>query len=240
VATQLLNLARSQPAVIADGHHRYETALRYRDERRMTRSCEEDPAFDYILMLFLSTAEALTVLPTHRIARNLPDEGRGLLARAATLFDVNPVDRETLQSEYEAAALTPGGRGRIGLWTREGGAILQARESASDADAAESPPGGGGIAGRLDVAIVQSALERLADVDAEAISSGRLAYTRSAAEAMDDVDARTDGADAAFLLEPTPVSQIAAVARAGEVMPQKSTYFYPKALSGLLVNPLEW
>jgi uncharacterized protein (DUF1015 family) len=54
------------------------------------------------------------------------------------------------------------------------------------------------------------------------------------------VDDRTDGADLAFLLEATPVRAVTEVARAGEVMPQKSTYFYPKALSGLLVNPLEW
>ena len=54
------------------------------------------------------------------------------------------------------------------------------------------------------------------------------------------MDEGVDGADAAFLLEPTPVAAIASVARAGKVMPQKSTYFYPKALSGLLVNPLEW
>jgi uncharacterized protein (DUF1015 family) len=233
VATQLLTIAKAQPTLIADGHHRYETALRYRDERRMTRSCEEDPAFDYILMLFLSAAEPLTVLPTHRIARGLPHEGSGLLDRAAELFDVTPVDRARLEAEFGGAALAPGGRGRIGLWSREGGAILQSRASMGNGAT-------GGVAGKLDVAIVQAALQRLAGIDAEAIASGRLGYTRSAAEALDAVDNRTDGADAAFLLEPTPVASIAAVARAGEVMPQKSTYFYPKALSGLLVNPLEW
>ena len=224
-AAELIAIAASGPTLIADGHHRYETALRYRDERRMTRSCEEDPAFDFLLMLFLSTTEPLTVLPTHRIARALPDEGRGLVAKAAQLFDVTPADRGALQAEFDAAALAPGGRGRIGLWTRDGGAILQAR---------------GSDAGKLDVAIVQAALDRLEGIGADAVAAGRLAYTRSAADALDAVDARTDGADAAFLLEPTPVAAIAATARAGAVMAQKSTYFYPKALSGLLVNPLEW
>ena len=60
---------------IADGHHRYETALRYRDERRMTRSCEPDPPFDFLLMLFLDAADALTVLPTHRVVRGLGEDG---------------------------------------------------------------------------------------------------------------------------------------------------------------------
>ncbi len=224
-ASELIAIAASGPTLIADGHHRYETALRYRDERRMTRSCEEDPAFDFILMLFLSMTEPLTVLPTHRIARSLPDDGRGLAAKAAELFDVTPADRGALQAEFDAAALAPGGRGRIGLWTRDGGAILQAR---------------GSDAGKLDVAIVQAALERLAGIGADAVAAGRLSYTRSAADALDAVDSRADGADAAFLLEPTPVAAVAATARAGAVMPQKSTYFYPKALSGLLVNPLEW
>ncbi len=228
VAAQLVAIAKAQPTLIADGHHRYETALRYRDERRMTRSCEEDPAFDYILMLFLATAEPLTVLPTHRIARDLAGQGGGLLERARDLFDVAPLDSDRLRAEFDGAALAPGGRSRIGLWTREGGAILTPRA------------GSGTASDALDVAIVQSALDRLAGIDADAIAQGRLAYTRSASEAIDAVDHRLDGADAAFLLEPTPVASIAAVAAAGQVMPQKSTYFYPKALSGLLVNPLEW
>jgi uncharacterized protein (DUF1015 family) len=67
-----------------------------------------------------------------------------------------------------------------------------------------------------------------------------VSFTKSAAEALDAVDAAVDGIDAAFLLEPTPVASIAAVAAEGDVMPQKSTYFYPKALTGLVINPLEW
>ena len=230
VAAELISLAKAGPILIADGHHRYETALRYRDERRMTRSCEEDPAFDYLLMLFLSTAEPVTVLPTHRIVHDLADRGSGLIEDAGGLFGVAPASREALRSEFEKAALAPGGRGRIGLWTRTGGAILTPRPSAAATAAATT----------LDVAIVQSALQTLAGIDADAIAAGRLAYTRSAGDALDAVDDRTDGADAAFLLEPTPVDQIAGTARGGQVMPQKSTYFYPKALSGLLVNPLEW
>jgi uncharacterized protein (DUF1015 family) len=67
-----------------------------------------------------------------------------------------------------------------------------------------------------------------------------VAYSKSASEAIDAVDRAVDGADAVFLLEPTPVASINAVARDGDVMPQKSTYFYPKALTGLVLNPHEW
>ena len=83
------------------------------------------------------------------------------------------------------------------------------------------------------------ALERLAGIDAAGAEAGRIRYSRRAAEAMGWVDGGGDDADLAFLLEPTPASEIMAVAADGDVMPQKSTYIYPKALTGLVVNPLE-
>jgi uncharacterized protein (DUF1015 family) len=93
----------------------------------------------------------------------------------------------------------------------------------------------------LDVVLLGGALERLTGIDREAVASAnRLGFTKSVDEALDAVDRGVDGADAAFLLEPTPVDAITAVAREGGVMPQKSTYFYPKALTGLVVNPHEW
>ena len=84
------------------------------------------------------------------------------------------------------------------------------------------------------------ALDRLTGVNQDAVAAGAVAYSKSATEAIDLVNDATDGADAAFMLEPTPVAAISAVARDGDVMPQKSTYFYPKALTGLVINPHEW
>ena len=81
-------------------------------------------------------------------------------------------------------------------------------------------------------------------IDPATVEAGdRIGYTKSVAEALASVDRGMDdptAADAAFLLEPTPVTSIAAVAADGDVMPQKSTYFYPKPLTGLLINPHEW
>jgi uncharacterized protein (DUF1015 family) len=234
---ELIALAAAGPLTIADGHHRYETALRYRDERRMSRSCEEDPAFDYVLALLLESGDQpLTVLPTHRLVGGLGDAAADLPEAAAAWFDVERVaGRDELERSFGQAAVDGGGRGRFGLWTRSGGAILTARRADF---AAELPNGGAALRG-LDVTVLQVALDRLAGIDAAAIASGRLAYTRSAREALDRVDA-DDGIDAAFLLEATPVKAISAVARDGDVMPQKSTYFFPKPLSGLLINPHEW
>jgi uncharacterized protein (DUF1015 family) len=235
----LLAAASRVPMTIADGHHRYETALRYRDERRMSRSCEEDPAFDYLLTLFLeATSEPLTVLPTHRILRGLGDQGvASLRDRVAELFDVGaPVSADGLRETAQVAALSEGGAGRFGFWTRDGGLNLVARRDAFE----PFLPAGGAALRSLDVTLLGVALERLAGVDTAAVAAGAVGYTKSAAEAIDAVDARLDGADTAFLLEPTPVASIAAVAADGDVMPQKSTYFYPKALTGLVINPHEW
>jgi uncharacterized protein (DUF1015 family) len=234
----LIDAAAREPVAIADGHHRYETALRYRDERKANKTREEDPPAEYVMMLFLETAkQQLTVLPTHRIVRRLGDEGvRDLLDHAQWLFDVTPVEN---RAELEAAfgsADAPGGQGRLGLWTRNGGAILKARRG----DFAISLREGGAALRRLDVTLLQAALDRLCGIGPAAIAAGRLAYSKSISEALDWVDAGRDGADAAFLLDPTPVAEIAAVAADGDVMPQKSTYFYPKALTGLIINPHEW
>jgi uncharacterized protein (DUF1015 family) len=235
----LLGAASGGPVTIADGHHRYETALRYRDERRMTRSCEEDPAFDYILTLFVeATRQSLTVLPTHRILNGLGDEAmRRLQSGLDDLFAVRRgVEAAELLRVFEPIALARGGEGRFGLWTRSGGAFLTARPEAFEP---YLPNGGAALRG-LDVTLLGVALERLAGIGDEAVAGGAIGYAKSAGEAIAAVDAGDAGADATFLLEPTPVESISAVARDGDVMPQKSTYFYPKALSGLVINPHEW
>jgi uncharacterized protein (DUF1015 family) len=239
VVAELISIVGASHVDIADGHHRYETALRYRDERRRTSPAESDPAYDLILaLLFESTREQLTVLATHRVVRGLGDAGvDALLADVGSLFEVERTDDpDALAAAFAPAALAPGGEGRLGLWTRRGGALLRARREAF------GPwlPSGGDALRRLDVTLVGVALERLLGLDQAAVALGdRVDYTKSSEEAVAIVAGGQDGADAAFLLDPTPIAEIAAVAAAGDVMPQKSTYFYPKALSGLVLNPLE-
>jgi uncharacterized protein (DUF1015 family) len=235
----LLVAAGRRPITIADGHHRYETSLRYRDERRANKTGEADPAADYVLMLFLESAkQKLTVLPTHRVVRDLGENGvNDLLNHAEWLFDCRRIsDRGELEAAFGSVEASVGGQGRFGLWTRQGGALLKARLDAF----APSIKDGGPALRRLDVTLLQAALDRLCGIDIHGITGGRLAYTKSVNEALDWVDAAHDRADAAFLLDPTPVAEISAVAAEGDVMPQKSTYFYPKALSGLVMNPHEW
>jgi uncharacterized protein (DUF1015 family) len=155
----LRDAAGREPVTIADGHHRYETALRYRDERRMTSANEEDPPFDYVLALFMDTAaEPLLALPTHRVARAV-EGAEGLVENAGSsgLFEVDPADRAALLEAFGSAEQAPGGRGRIGLWTRAGGAVLTARR---EAFAQLLPPGGEAVR-HLDVTL--AAASRSAD-----------------------------------------------------------------------------
>ena len=226
------------PITLADGHHRYETALRYRDERVTGSTADDDPGWASILMLLLEpVAGPLTVLPTHRVAVGVGDDGVAeIRTRLGELFETErAIDRAGLEATFRAAALDPGGEGRFGLWTRGGGAILRARRGAF----APLLPSGGAALRRLDVTLAGVALERLAGIDPDAVESGRLRYTKDPGEAIRWVDERTGGADVALLLEPTPAAEIVAVAADGDVMPQKSTYIYPKALTGLVINPLE-
>jgi uncharacterized protein (DUF1015 family) len=228
---------------LADGHHRYETALRFSGERRRGRTLEEKPAWAEILMLILEPVEGpLTVLPTHRVLLGLsPAALDGFLERLPELFEVERgIDRARVLEIFDGSAEVQGGEGRMGLWIRDGGAILHARRAAF---VPWLPAGGAAVRG-LDVTLASLAIEQLAGLDATAVAEGRIAYTMDAAEAIAWVDARaaptgTHPASAALLLEPTPASEIVAVAADGDVMPQKSTYIYPKALTGLVINPLE-
>jgi uncharacterized protein (DUF1015 family) len=227
------------PITLADGHHRYETAVRYRDER-MTGAVEHDaPAWTEILMLLLEPVQGpLTVLATHRVLRGLDAAAvEGFLQGLPELFEIEArVDPQELAAAFQDPTRAHGGAGRFGLWTQQGGLILRARRSAFGGSL---PPGGRALRG-LDVTLAGIAIERLARIDADAVAEGdRIAYTHDPAEAIAWVEARNEGAAIALLLEPTPARDIVAVAADGDVMPQKTTYIYPKALTGLVINPLE-
>jgi uncharacterized protein (DUF1015 family) len=238
-AAALLAAMGAAPLTIADGHHRYETALRYRGERDSRRACESDPAWDYVMAELFEAAEAPPVLPTHRVLLDGPS-GDALLAA----FD-GLVDTEELGSPDELLARTaiPGalptpeatGTGRIGLVTGGRAWILTLRPAAFEAI---SDPGISAASRGLDVNRLATMLERLG-VDAAALAAGgRVSYVKDPAEA---VAMSTRGeASATFLLDGPPVTAVMRVAAAGEVMPQKSTFFDPKAPTGLVFGPLAW
>ena len=214
--------------LIADGHHRYETARTYRDEIG-----GEGPQ-DYTLMALTGLDDpGLTVFPTHRLLSGLADDperqellGAGLRER----FEIEEVGEDGLDP---AGAEGPGVFGYIDSHHRRA-FRLRLRDTAELdrrlADRSEAYR-------RLDAAILETVvLEGILGLSEEDVEAKRgIGYAKSVPEALGALDA---GYDAAFILRPTPVEQVRAVAGAGETMPPKSTYFFPKLLSGLVFNPV--
>ena len=212
--------------LIADGHHRYETARTYAEE------IGGEGDHRYVLMCLVSMSDpGLTVFPTHRLVGRLPDERRARLEEELERdFEVQEVDVEQVVPEGGNGTPTYG-------FLDQGGRSLQLRlgspASVERALADHSPS-----YRRLDTAV----LEKLVLEDTLGLTEDDISHQRGLAYARDLDQARqllgSGDYELAFLLRPTPIEQVQAVAQAGETMPPKSTYFYPKLLSGLLFNPL--
>jgi uncharacterized protein (DUF1015 family) len=237
---RLLGYLSRQRLFIADGHHRYETALAYQAEVRAdaahAHAVPGSLAADWIAMVLVNAElEELDIRPTHRLLLGVPADALERLARGEVEpWAAEDVDAAGAEDALADAAdgpgfvlLLPGDRAVRLTASRAALAPRLQRERLSTAVA------------RLDLAAMHaSILDDALGIDAAAVAAGeRLAYTRSAAEARRAV---ADGeAQAAILVRPTRLDDMAAVASAGDVMPQKSTYFYPKLLTGMVFNPLE-
>ncbi len=212
--------------LIADGHHRYETALAYANE------VGGEGEHRYTLASLTSLEDpGLTTFGYHRILADLADRGRRNRLEAAIRehFDVEetPLDR-----------LDPAGKPGVGVFGYlEAGGGRGLRLRLRDQRAADDALAGRSEAyRRLDAAILEELLLRgalgMSDEDLDAKRG--ISYAASADAAI----AAAEGGGAAFLLRPAPIEQVREVAAAGEVMPPKSTYFFPKLLTGLVFNPL--
>ena len=224
----LASALRQSTLFIADGHHRYETALNFRNKQRLAHpQAPPDAAFNFVLMLLVASDDpGLVILPTHRLLRDLDGfDGAVLVERFRGRATVRQMSgRTTLLEamEAEVAAHRIGVASAAGLWALD---IPRAAQAASPV-------------GALDVTTLhREVLDRELGLHEGILDSElHLSYSRNAGYVLDQVE--RSQAQAAFLLRPPRVSDVLAVARAGEVMPQKSTYFYPKPLSGIVFNPL--
>ena len=218
-----------QELLIADGHHRYETARAYAEE------VGGEGEHRFVLMYLCSLADSgLTIFPTHRLVSGLDDACRERLrATVERDFDVTPL---ASAEELEPSAATPGvafgyldsHHGRPLRLTLKGQAL------AGTALAGKPAP-----FRRLDTAVLEAVvLEGALGMSEDDISHLRgLAYSKDFDDAREAVE--SGRVEAAFFMRPTPVEQVREVAATGEPMPPKSTYFYPKVPTGLLFNPLE-
>jgi uncharacterized protein (DUF1015 family) len=223
---------RGAELLIADGHHRYETMQAYAEEVDAAGG-SADGEHHYMLMCLVALEDpGLTVFPTHRLIGGLDDERRGALERALQR------DFEIVEVPIEEIAPAPGeGPLQLGYFDRREGRAL--RLTISDQAIADAAlPGCSEAYRHLDTGVLETLLLKnaLGLSDDDIAHFNGLFYARDTAEALAMV--RSGDYDAAFLMRPTPVGQVREVAAAGENMPPKSTYFFPKLLTGLLFNPL--
>jgi len=229
---------RDKKLLIADGHHRYETALAYRNERR-AESGGSDPnaPYEFVMMTLIPMeSRGLVILPTHRIVHGLPTFDRERMLEAAGQFF--EIDRIDLRIESRSATTLLGQAGENGTAfvavTRQGPYLMRAKKNAVQDALGQLPS----LQRELDVVqLHRIMLERVLGISEEAVrNQENVRYERDAFEAISWV---RQGANVAFLMNPAKIDQVRDIAFGGEVLPQKSTDFYPKLLSGLAIYALE-
>lgn len=242
---------RDKKLIIADGHHRYETALAYRDERRSGSSVSATQGdsgaeagaapYEFAMMTFVNmNSPALLILPTHRVVHSLDSFSEESFRNSARdYFDIDEIDA-SLDAACASSILRESGRaGTSIIAVTASRAFLLHHPNFNDAKVFA------GLSVRqqaLDVVQLHKCLlEEVLHLSPESIREQRnLSYVRDAGEALSMVRGG-DGprANIAFLMNPCRMAQVRDIAFAGEVMPQKSTDFYPKLLSGLTIYALE-
>jgi uncharacterized protein (DUF1015 family) len=222
--------------IIADGHHRYETALNYRDEQRARLpDAPANAGFNYRLVTLVSMSDpGLTILPTHRLIFGYDKlSSQDLLEKAGAFFSIEQVaNRPALEARMSEAL---GDTGRIGLATA-GGTYLLTLDDVSAMDTVA--PGRTDAWKSLDVSILHELLlERVLGLTKGSIERlEHISYLRQPDRAYEQV--ASGEAQFLFLLSPTRMEQVEACTAAGEKMPQKSTDFYPKVITGLTMLPV--
>ena len=231
---------RASSLLIADGHHRYETALRYSQEA--TYAGVERPEFSHFMVFFANGDDPdLVVFPTHRHVHDLArfDFGEAQ-AGAGALFDVTALPPGASADVYtDALAKAGGARPALVMCAGDGRAVLL--QLKAQADLAGHPVLGKKVPAlrKTDVALLHMGiLEPVLGITPEMqAAKSNIWYPQDAAAALRDL--RAGKGQVLFLMNGTPVTQVREVAEAGEVMPQKSTFFYPKVLTGLAIHTLE-
>jgi uncharacterized protein (DUF1015 family) len=240
-AQAVCGLFSGKKLFIADGHHRYETGLAYREERRAARGgvVEADAGYEHILMFSAAVEDpGMVIFPTHRLVHSVAafPSAAELEDKLSRFFAITgaPADPAAAQAELAKA----GQRGNAFLLaTAAGPKILVLKDEAPLGEAVALPKEP--ALRTLDVSVLHALiLEQLLGIHREAqASQANLRYSKDFAEAM-TAPARDRSVQAAFLMNATKIDEVIAVAESGQVMPQKSTFIYPKIPSGLVLYPL--
>jgi uncharacterized protein (DUF1015 family) len=235
VLKQMTDLMQTKPLFIADGHHRYETALNYQKLRRQqTGSLTGLQPYDSVLMLLTPLEDpGLTVLPTHRVTTTTLPSVDQIKQTLGNMFDFRdfpftPSTQTQARQQFLTTLRTEGTRAPVFGLTRQG----DDQYLSLTLKPVYRPSSRASPRTKLDVSLLQQLIvTKLCPTQQE---QEAILYTKDDYEALDWVDRGTG--TGAFLLNATKVSEVQAVAAAGERMPHKSTYFYPKPLTGLVLN----
>lgn len=230
-----------QNVFIADGHHRYETCCNYRDERRKADGDPDgklDKPYNYGLITCVPMSDpGLYILPTHRLIQTAPGLSKDtFLKESAALFD----QRNATEKELCVLAEEQSGAVKFGIVFNDGSfKIITAKAQALEAMKRGAPSKSDAWRG-LDVAVLQElVLKGLLHLSEEKVLRKEgVSYTPDTRQAIAKVTAKDNAYVMGFVLRPTLIGQVSAVATGGEKMPQKSTYFYPKLLTGMVVRKL--
>ena len=236
ILTRVQQEMADKKLIIADGHHRYETALTYRNERRAS-SGHAPAAHDLVMMTFVNMdSPGLLILPTHRVVHGLESFSMDALrTRASEFFSIEEVD-PSLDAKRATAILREAAHtGTSLVAVAKDRAFLFSRPKAS---AEVFGPLSFRQQGLDVVHLHKCILERALSISPEAIlNQQNVTYIRDAQEAIQLP--RENRAQVSFLMNPVRMREVRDIAFAGEVLPQKSTDFYPKLLSGLTIYALE-
>ncbi len=247
IIEDVTRVMRDKQVLIADGHHRYETALNYRNlMQKQHGGTTGNEAFNYTMMYFSNMNDVgLAILPTHRLVKNIHFSFDAFYRNAKDYFDV------------ETVATTPGGDGEVrkkimarlkdestthylfGLYTRQEDSYYIFRLKKYAALDRLMGPNTSLALRQLDAHIMEAVIFQgflglsCSDIKREA----HIAFAHAEQEAVGMV--QSGDYEVAFLVNPTRIEQVQEIVTKGEIMPQKSTYFYPKLLSGLTINKID-
>jgi len=223
--------------LIADGHHRYAAALTYRNEVREQVGENPDAPSEFVMMTLVSLEDpGLVILPTHRLVRNLEGfDSKSFVEKLSEHFDLTEIPVENLA---EAVSARSSEHHVFGLYTNDGLSYLVRLKPGIKPEQLIESAGSKSLK-QLDVTVLHTLiLDRMLGISAQQLSAqSNLSYSRDAEDALKSV-VRGEY-QLAFLMNSTRVDEVKAVAGAGDKMPQKSTFFYPKLLTGLIQRVME-
>ncbi|MCX8093742.1 MAG: DUF1015 domain-containing protein [Candidatus Goldbacteria bacterium] len=226
----IIDFLKDKQLFIADGHHRYETALNFRNEVKQKIGIKGETGYDYIMSVLMDIEHAgITILPTHRIFKNFPDFSI-YSDNIKKFFNISKVDEREFKFEMDRID-----EKKLGIANKRGFYILKLKDG-NYRELIKSEPKIKEYY-LLSVCILHFLLfQKILQIPEEEIFKN-IDYTQNFDEAIEKV--KKNEMKIAFFVQPTTTDEIKIISLNNEVMPQKSTYFLPKLVTGLLINPLD-